>query len=158
MIRVLISFRIELERGRWMFGTTNFGNKFLIHILEFENFRSKFMIFSYFFFSSLRNNFLKKEGHRFLVEPRCAYLHWKGSFWLCNGYFGLNKRSFWLRFLIINDHFDKSKLSFLTVALTFFRITVALIFGMLVPKVTKPYLGSISSSNLYDLRVDNAKQ
>ncbi len=46
----------------------------------------------------------------------------------------------------------------LTVALTFFRITVALIFGKLVPKVTKPYLGSISSSNLYDLRVDNAKK
>ena len=62
-----------------------------------------------------------------------------------------------MRFLFINDHFDKSKLSFLTVALTFFRITVALIFGKLVPKVTKPYLGSISSSNLYDLRVDNAK-
>ncbi len=106
MIRVLISFRIGLERGRWMFGTTNFGNKFLTHILEFENFRSKFMIF----FSSLRNNFLKKEGHRFLVEPRCAYLHWKESFWLCNGHFGLNKRSFWLRFLFINDHFDKSKI------------------------------------------------
>ena len=70
---------------------------------------------------------------------------------LINGHFGCDFYS--LTITLISQ-----KLSFLTVALTFFRITVALIFGKLVPKVTKPYLGSISSSNLYDLRVDNAKQ
>ena len=35
----------------------------------------------------------------------------------------------------------------LTVALNIFRITLALIFGTPVPKVSKPHLGSISSSN-----------
>ena len=45
----------------------------------------------------------------------------------------------------------------LTVALNIFRITLALIFGTPVPKVSKPHLGSISSSNWYDQRVDRVK-
>ena len=46
----------------------------------------------------------------------------------------------------------------LTVALKIFRITLALIFGTPVPKVSKPHLGSISSSNWYDQRVDRVKK
>ena len=46
----------------------------------------------------------------------------------------------------------------LTVALNIFRITLALIFGTLVPMVTKPYFRSIQSSKLYDQRVDRIKK
>ena len=45
----------------------------------------------------------------------------------------------------------------LTVALNIFRITLALIFDTPVQKVSKPHLGSISSSNWYEQRVDKVK-
>ena len=46
---------------------------------------------------------------------------------------------------------------YLTVSLNIFRLTLALIFGTCVPKVSKPHLGSISSSNWYEQRVDKGK-